>query len=178
VYTKAAAASRRLTSLEDEPDAETRARVDNTAPLILGLEVHASALMLRTLGQLQRDGVVARTEQLVRVAALELENYLQLDAANPYIDVRESVRVHAQVSVDALDAVCALDVARFKSNLPKLYPLLTSLIRRDDKPNELSQALGDVFINRIGPILADTSDDDNDDDVVVDPAPESPGEPL
>jgi hypothetical protein len=55
---------------------------------------------------------------------------------------------------------------------------LTSLIRRDDKPNELSQALGDVFINRIGPILADTSDDDNDDDVVVDPAPESPGEPL
>ena len=107
VYTKAAVASRQLTSLTDEPDAETRAYVDDTEPLILGLEAHASALMLRTLGQLQGDGVVARTEQLVRVAALALENYLQFDAANPYIDVRQSVRVHAQMSVDALDAVCA-----------------------------------------------------------------------
>lgn len=169
VYTKAAVASRQLTSLTDEPDAETRAYVDDTEPLILGLEAHASALMLRTLGQLQGDGVVARTEQLVRVAALALENYLQFDAANPYIDVRQSVRVHAQVSVDALDAVCALDPSRFKSNLPKLYPLLTSLIRRDDKPNELSQALGDVFVHRVGPILAEANDE-----VVVHPSPVEP----
>ena len=70
------------------------------------------------------------------------------------VDLREYSRVYSQVCVDALDAVRSLDAASFKTHLSDIYPLLTALIRREDKPSELSNALCDLFTVQIGPLLA------------------------
>ena len=61
--------------------------------------------------------------------------------------------MYAHVCVEALDAVRALDATNFTKNMPKLYPLLIALVRVEEKPKELYNALCDVFSEHVGPRL-------------------------
>lgn len=147
VCVKASAASRALRDL-DETTFTREART-----LVLNVEVNASSLALRTLASLQSDGERSRTEQLARVAISALDKYAQLEGGEGS-DVREFSRAYAHVCVDALDAIRALDPAGFSTHLTQFYPRLIALIRLDGKPNELRNALGDVFSDRVAPLLS------------------------
>jgi len=89
------------------------------------------------------------------MACLALENFLELYASEISADLREDTHASAQITVEALTAIRALDGETFKAYLPKFYPLLTSLIRCEDKSSELSNALCDLFTDHVGPLLLD-----------------------
>lgn len=149
VCIKASAASLALRDLDETTSAIAR----EARTLVLSVEVNASSLALRTLASLQADGERSRTEQLARVAVSALEKYSQLEGGEGS-DLRECSRAYAHVCVDALDAIRALEPAGFSTHLAQLYPLLIALVRLDGKPNELCNALGDVFSDQVAPLLA------------------------
>ena len=148
VYDKASDASRSLRAL----DVEVSTSTEEAKALVLTVEVSAASLTLRTLSTLQSDGDSRRTDQLARIVIAALESYSRLDIEGGG-DLRECARMYAHVCVEALDAVRALDATNFTKNMPKLYPLLIALVRVEEKPKELSNALCDVFSEHVGPRL-------------------------
>ena len=157
VYATASKASLSLICFsEHETIPRVSAIIHEARPHVLGVEASAASLALRTLAGLQvtANGSEARSNQLARTASVAFKNYECLQTVTSDVDLREYSRVYSQVCVDALDAVRSLDAASFKTHLSDIYPLLTALIRREDKPSELSNALCDLFTVQIGPLLA------------------------
>eukprot|EP00898_Chlorokybus_atmophyticus_P004086 jgi/Chlat1/4679/Chrsp3S05617 len=66
---------------------------------------------------------------------------------------RREVAARAPVVVATLLALRAFDDATFKSHLPKLFPLLVELIRCRHTQIDVQQALSELFVLRIGPLL-------------------------
>lgn len=149
VHTKAARAGR--TFRERASDLTELAR--EAKPLVLAVEVSASALALRTLATLQAE-TEERSAQLVRMVNAALENYIHTTKVVTDADIREDAQGSAQVVVDALEAARALSEASFQSNISTTYPLLVALIRRGSKQTEVTNALSDLFHERVGPLLA------------------------
>ena len=126
--------------------------VRDAKPFALALEVGSASIALRALARLQED-TSERMPQLIRVSQAAMNNYLTLFKIQTGADLREDARVRAQVCVDALDAVRALSQDDFKTHLPAVYPLFTELIRCEGSSCELSNALCDLFTERVGPML-------------------------
>jgi hypothetical protein len=51
-------------------------------------------------------------------------------------------------------ALSALPGATFQGQLPRLFPLLTALITADHTSPEVQRALAELFLGRVGPLLA------------------------
>ncbi|OMO78597.1 SEC7-like protein [Corchorus capsularis] len=66
---------------------------------------------------------------------------------------RRELAARAPLIVTTLQAICSLGDTLFEKNLPRFFPLLSSLISCEHGSNEVQVALSDMLSSSVGPVL-------------------------